>query len=952
MHHIRPIALWLVACAPHTPPQGAFPKGPVEVVAPPLHERAYRSFSLDNGIRAVAIHDPDTDMAAASLNVQIGHYADPTGREGLAHFLEHMLFLGTEKYPEVGEYRQFVQDNGGGTNAYTSGENTQYHFDIEQGSLEPALDRFAQFFISPTLDAAYVQREREAVNSEYSLKIKDHARRQREVRKSTANPAHPESQFSVGNMATLGDDPVPVHEDLLALYQREYTPQRMTVSVLGTQSLDALEELVRSRFSEVQGGDPPTPEQRTAPFLPEQLGARIEVVPLQERRELEMSWVVPDSTSMWPERPVDLISSILGDEGEGSLFQHLEGEGLIEWLSSGAGNSADDHDLLKVSMGLTPDGVDRIDTLVGLTLRTIEGILPEQMGYRHEEARRLSELSFRFQEEPQPSSAVTSVARSLATYPAEHVLDYWAVYADHNAELLAGILESLTPQAMRLMVTHPDAQTDQEEPRYKVPYGIRPFTEQERAAWASVEAPETLRLPAPNVWLPDALDVVEMSEVGAPVQLKQDGRLVVWHLEDGTFGTPRATTFLRLFSPVTGASIDHRIRGQLLAMLLRDSLEAWSYPLKRAGLGYDVSAPDEGMRITVSGYDDKQAVVLRTLLERLAAFEPDPSSFEIERARLARQWRNQKLGRPVNQTTSALSRMLDPRAFDQPAAADRVLEVTMEELSAFHRELLAGLRAQLLVVGNMNADQVNALGEAVDSVLLSASEDVDRGGTVRRRIPSGVEVVRDLDIDHDDSTIAIAYQGKTPDMAERSRYRMLGQLLQTPFFNVLRTQEQLGYVVRAGSWSWDALPGLRMYIQSTNAGPVALQQRIDAFLGDQREQVANMSAEDFQAVKDGLIASLEERETQLRQRFNRLHSTLYYGRDFDDRLHMADEIRTLTQAEMVAFYDAALLADDVGRVVVRSFGAAHPDDKANATAGCADDACATDQLPERFEREL
>ena len=73
---------------------------------------------------------------------------DPEMHQGLAHYLEHMLFLGTEKYPEAGNNSLF-SNRGGYTNAYTAGDHTNYHFEIDPEHLDGALDRFAQFFTAP-----------------------------------------------------------------------------------------------------------------------------------------------------------------------------------------------------------------------------------------------------------------------------------------------------------------------------------------------------------------------------------------------------------------------------------------------------------------------------------------------------------------------------------------------------------------------------------------------------------------------------------------------------------------------------------------------------------------------------------------------------------------------------------------------------------------------------------
>eukprot|EP00915_Cephaloidophora_sp_WS-2016_P009514 GHVH01013600.1.p1 GENE.GHVH01013600.1~~GHVH01013600.1.p1 ORF type:complete len:212 (+),score=23.82 GHVH01013600.1:93-638(+) len=94
-----------------------------------------RAIKLENGITTMLIHDPDAEIASCSLNVAVGSLMemDPvSGKviEGLAHFLEHLLFLGTEKYPDEAAYNEFINENGGDHNAYTYEEYTNYHFSI------------------------------------------------------------------------------------------------------------------------------------------------------------------------------------------------------------------------------------------------------------------------------------------------------------------------------------------------------------------------------------------------------------------------------------------------------------------------------------------------------------------------------------------------------------------------------------------------------------------------------------------------------------------------------------------------------------------------------------------------------------------------------------------------------------------------------------------------------
>ncbi|KAI8598540.1 hypothetical protein EDD21DRAFT_309234 [Dissophora ornata] len=71
-------------------------------------ERSYRRIIPKNEMEVLLIHDPNTDMSAATMSVHVGNSSDPDNIQGLAHFLEHVLFQGTTKYPRVDEYEEYL----------------------------------------------------------------------------------------------------------------------------------------------------------------------------------------------------------------------------------------------------------------------------------------------------------------------------------------------------------------------------------------------------------------------------------------------------------------------------------------------------------------------------------------------------------------------------------------------------------------------------------------------------------------------------------------------------------------------------------------------------------------------------------------------------------------------------------------------------------------------------
>ncbi|GIS19275.1 MAG: hypothetical protein CM15mP120_11910 [Pseudomonadota bacterium] len=132
-----------------------------------------------------------------------------------------MLFIGTGKYPEVDSFQQYITANGGSsTSLYRSG-HTNYFFGIQNSAFNEGLDRFGHFFIDPLLSPEYVEREKNAVHSEYQMQIKDDGWRGYMVSKLALNPEHPGSRFTIGSLETLkGDVKADLMDFLLNLFCR------------------------------------------------------------------------------------------------------------------------------------------------------------------------------------------------------------------------------------------------------------------------------------------------------------------------------------------------------------------------------------------------------------------------------------------------------------------------------------------------------------------------------------------------------------------------------------------------------------------------------------------------------------------------------------------------------------------------------------------------------------
>ena len=185
------------------------------------------------------ISDPETHESGAALAVGVGSWSDPEDRPGMAHFVEHLLFLGTEKYPEEEGYTRYLDEHGGSRNAFTMADRTVYMFSVNNDGFLGALDRFGQFFISPLFSPSGVDRECKAIHQEYCKDLPLDPWRMLYVKKELANKKHPFHGFCIGNAATLAKIS---QDELKEWYAAHYSANLMHLVVYSSLDLDTLEK--------------------------------------------------------------------------------------------------------------------------------------------------------------------------------------------------------------------------------------------------------------------------------------------------------------------------------------------------------------------------------------------------------------------------------------------------------------------------------------------------------------------------------------------------------------------------------------------------------------------------------------------------------------------------------------------------------------------------------------
>lgn len=895
--------------------RGSFDSG---LVQSPMDENAYRYLELDNGLKVMLISKASADRAAASLDVNIGSLQDPKSRPGLAHFLEHMLFLGTKTYPEAGEYQKFIGQHGGSHNAFTAGEHTNYFFEIDPEQLNPALDRFSRFFHEPLFTEDYVQREKEAVNSEYRSKYKDDFRRSQYAMKAVMNPEHPASHFATGSLETLSDtETEKVRDQLLTFYDKYYSANLMTLAIYGPQSLDELESWVRPLFSPIRNQQTPRPTYDAPMFSKGTLPLDMKLNPVKDLLRLNLVFPMTEALSKYKQKPTHYLGHLIGHEGEGSLLNWLKQKGWAESLSAGLGNNNRESSLFQISIALTQDGLNNVDAITEQAFAYIQLIKDEGVDqWIFEELQQVDDLHFRFQEGRSPVSLVQQLTMNMHVYEQNDLLVGDYLWENYDPELIRSYLNALTPDNLLRMVSSKSFQTDKVDPWFAAPYSTNTIDASLIARWQSAKPQPGLAIPQQNPFIPENVSLQNETEEQKPTALTQEDGLAIWHQQDMSFKGPQSSLYITLRSPLSQQSPKNQLLLDAWVELLNDKLNPFVYPAQLAGQGFSLYTHMRGIGIRLYGYRDKQDVLLLKIIEDIKGYKPQQEKWSQTLEELKRAYQNSLLKKPYERSMAELTKTMLTPSYSEEDLLAAMADVKLEELHELQSRFWKELDVVVLGHGNINDKQLVDTGKLVKEELLNGASYQSVPRKVVTQLPSGEQSLL-VKAQHKDAAMTLYIQGEGSELDERARMGLLGQMLHAPYYTYMRTERQYGYVVFATPYPMLEQAGLAFIIQSPTANSTQLLDETERFMQSFELQLLNMSEKDFDAHKQGLIQRLLEKPKNLREKTNRYWREIDRENfDFDTAEKIADAVKALSKEELYSYYEKHVMGNDARRLLL------------------------------------
>jgi insulysin len=859
------------------------------------------------------MHDPEVHRSAAALSVGVGNLYDPDEKMGLAHYLEHMLFLGTRKYPEVGSFEKYLDKNSGASNAYTNSVVTDYFFRVSHEAFEGALDRFSRFFKEPLFDKDYAAREVNAVSSEHDRnRLRDGWRKSRVVN-LISEEGHPIRKFGTGTKETLAGDN---RAALLAFYNRYYAASRMKLAMLSKLSLREQEDIAKKYFADIP--DHPVTMPAIEPDYRRPLKDHYRLLRIKTIKDIRVLSLIFPTIRLHDHlesKPADIVGSVLGHEGKGSLLSKLKEEGLALGLSAGGGYSHPDISSFALSISLTKKGEKQYERVLELAFSYI-GMLKENGIEEHtfKEAQAMAQIDFDWKDPDEGMRYVASRAALMQKYKMEDVETLPYLYRKYEPEAYRAILKTLEPENMLAVLQAQAVETDRKERFYGAEYSI---TEVGGLAFEKVMDPpraEGLRHPERNDFIPYNLSLIDKE----PELVRNDDIARVWFQFDDRFKQPKVQLKLRIETPHVYDTVTNLARSRLYAAAVREGLNELVYPIQLAGLSYYLGVEKRGITLAIGGYSERLSVLLRLVAKNLTKIQIDEQKFNDLKRAVVRDVENRRLAQAVSRAAYYSRQLWLVKQYREEELITELRSVTFDDVKEYARTVYERVFITGTAYGNWAKDNVR---ESLELLLAEInSQPLPEGERFREIVEildQGENVLMSRKVADNNNALYYGLQVGEKTLSSLAKASLVANIVEADFYTQMRTNQQLGYLVWSFNNRVEDRLFLKLVIQSATHGPFELKDRVENWMNRSNELFDKLSDDDFERYRQSLIVSLEKEGDSIAEVNGRLYAlaTRENG-NFRFKKQLVKAVKKVSKEEIVAAARKILVDSQTPRIVI------------------------------------
>jgi insulysin len=891
----------------------------IKIVQSKNDNNEYLTYTLDNGLRVFLISDINASVSAVALMVKVGYMNDIV--QGTAHLLEHMLFMGTKKYPEEAGFQNFISHNGGVYNAWTAHDHTCYHFTINNAIVGEGLERFSDFFIQPLLKKSSLKKEIPNVNSEHEKNINDDIHRMLQLIKINVIPEHGYHNFGTGNGKTLDNENIA--DTLWDFYNKTYSSNNMTLVVLSSKKIKDLIEFVNPLFKQI--------ESRPVQFNNIQSGilmndfSKIYMNAHSEIKSIKILWDVESFYDDYYSSPVDLFCHLLGNECNGSIYSNLIQKRYINSLASGNIQTIKDRCIIIFDAEVTDLGMEHIDEIIGCVFQYINLIKDQIENVRqfNDELNKIKENNFIAYKRLSPDTTVEKIVHAVVLdIKPEKVLEYKYVGKDFDKVKpnLLKLIEQCNKYNIIIFDQTPFSNaSDILKEEY---YG----TEYIKSNVEDIHLTNfPLSLPPKNMYISEDLSLIKSNDDMLPIRIlkgKYKGRCF-WK-SDIRFNSPNVIFTFRIYLKQltdliakNGVLTSDDIKKYLSLSLFIDCItkifknELYLLGFTRSGIGISLSSSC----IDISGtcYSDILPKVIELIIKMLMYRDIPEYIFESVIDEEKSNNLNIKHSSPFEQIHELFYKKVQKFFVDHNDILKEIDSIKIDDVrTAFDNQIgyIIGF-----VCGNIYKQRAE---EVVSQFLKNIKIDyynpkIDDLDNIKDKITSNIEVKVENKYDHNSAIYCCIpiTRYKLGDSVWNKLIcyvSMFHRIIKEKYFNQMRTEKNYGYIARSSVNNTGSINIQMFYnllVQTPNKKNVLSIKKDDLlFLEKCKKYLEEIDDATFKKVKDGLMEPLMtefENEFDLFDYY--LHQIISGYYEYNMKKILIETYRDVKKSDIISFYE-------------------------------------------------
>ena len=894
-----------------------------EVAISPNDKRSYRAIRLSNELEVVMVSDPDSEKSAAALSVGVGLLFDPMSQQGMAHYLEHMLFLGTERFPGTDEYSKFMSSNGGGSNAYTWMDVTNYQFNINNAAYDEALDRFSDFFKSPKLYPEYTAKEKKAVNAEWSMRRETDFFGRFKLKRQLLGD-HPANRFLIGNLETLSDkEDSKLHPQTVDFYNKYYSSNIMRVALLSNLPLDEMEKLAIKHFSNIKNKHIEKPRVTQTLDMDKIGSKRIYYVPNEDSKQLILDFTITNNMDEFAVKPNYFITYLLSSEMPGTPAHALREQGLISSLTANTSpNMYGNYGNMTINIDLTDAGLKKREHIVATVMQYLSIVKEKGIDEKYyNEIKTSLNNQFRFLEKTGEFGYVTNLAANMQDYPVANIINSAYHYDKFNAKAIGNVLSQLTAKNLMVWYISKDEEVDQEMHFYAGTYRVEDIAKEEIASWKN-QPSVALNMPDVNRLLPEnfELHTATKSKSDKPELAYDHKGLKIWQFPSSDFSNqPKGFMEIYINNPDAQTDVKAEVMLDIWASMYNLQQSVLSTEASIAGMSVQLSSAN-GLSLNISGFTDKQSVLLERALEKLIV-DVNKQNFDQAIDRFVRDIKNSSKQFAFYQAVFKFRDIINSGNYDDEDMIAAAESLTVSDMKKFMSSVMNKNQLRVFSFGNYAKTDIENLANKLTALLPDDRTVVDYTKTKIWKPVPGQTLVYQEDINVEDVGMLDLYVHPEPGYKQKARARILFTHYSRAAFNTLRTEEQLAYAVGARRSSIDEYVTFGLYIQTPVMSVEETQARFDKFNVEYVKLLNEITEEDFQKLKQSTLVTLNQKPKNLSEEVSPYISDWYDENfDFNSRQQLIDEVEKVSLSDVKEFFKETVGNKDAARISVQMRG--------------------------------